>query len=585
MEDIEDIGKQDVVQREIRGAVVPKSFKRAKKLREKAPRDGASGVTPGTQAVYVRTWGCSHNNSDGEFMAGQLANYGYEITGDKEKADLWVLNSCTVKAPSQDVFINAIKDGKDKKKPMVLCGCVPQGDPSLPAFQGEGISLLGVNQIDRVVEVVEETLKGHTVQLMETKPKKGKVGPQGTLNLPKIRKNPLIEIISINSGCLNQCTYCKTKHARGDLRSYPPSEIVQRAKLAISEGVREIWLTSEDTGTYGRDIRYTLPKLMKDLIDVTPNGVMLKLGMSNPPYFLEYLPEMAEIFRHPRVYSVLHVPVQAGSDRVLKDMKRKYDVNDFTKVVDYLRDHVPGMSIHTDIICGFPGETKEDWKKTLDLVREYKFPALHISQFYPRPGTPAAKMKRVHTAEVKRRSREMTELFLSYETLSGKVGKIFRVLATEIAKDKKHYVAHNKSYDQILVPMDKKLLGRTFEVKIIKSGKFHLIGEIIPGSLTSAPSLPDPLAKGEASGVSDTWVLPKRRKERKQPEFDARAESMREDVGDIAKVMNVVEEEHEVSKTPAKGLIIALIIALIAALYVRITTAQAAADRLSESTY
>lgn len=128
----------------------------------------------------------------------------------------------------------------------MLAGCVPQGAPKSLFIQG--LSIIGVQQIDRVVEVVEETLNGNTVKLLGTKKENGKKSGGASLLLPKVRRNPLIEIIAINTGCLNQCTYCKTKHARGDLGSYPPKEIVERAKLAFSEGVVEIWLTSEDTG-------------------------------------------------------------------------------------------------------------------------------------------------------------------------------------------------------------------------------------------------------------------------------------------------------------------------------------------------
>ena len=110
-----------------------------------------------------------------------------------------------------------------------------------------------------------------------------------SLLLPKIRKNPLIEIIPINTGCLNQCTYCKTKHARGELGSYPPEEIVARARQSFTEGVCEIWLTSEDTGAYGRDIGSSFPELLKGLVKVIPDGCMLRLGMTNPPYILEHL--------------------------------------------------------------------------------------------------------------------------------------------------------------------------------------------------------------------------------------------------------------------------------------------------------
>ena len=132
-------------------------------------------------------------------------------------------------------------------------------------------------------------LSGHSVRLLGTKKESGKKIGGASLLLPKIRKNPLIEIISINTGCLNQCTYCKTKHARGELGSYPPEEIIARAEQSFQEGVCEIWLTSEDTGAYGRDIGTSLPELLRKLVEVIPDGCMLRLGMTNPPYILEHL--------------------------------------------------------------------------------------------------------------------------------------------------------------------------------------------------------------------------------------------------------------------------------------------------------
>nr|KAG5698331.1 hypothetical protein BaRGS_010917 [Batillaria attramentaria] len=280
------------------------------------------------------------------------------FTEDKENADLWLLNSCTVKSPAEDHFRNDITQAQKSGKRLVLAGCVPQGQPNAQYMQG--LSVVGVQQIDRVVEVVEETLKGHTVRLFGQKKQSGKKTGGAALNLPKIRKNPLIEIIAINTGCLNQCTYCKTKHARGDLGSYPPEDIVERAKQSFSEGVVEIWLTSEDLGAYGHDIGVTLPELLWQL-------------------------EMAKILNHPRVYSFLHVPVQSASDSVLMDMRREYCCADFKHVVDFLRERVPDVNIATDIICGFPTETEKDFEETLELVRQYKFASLFINQFFPRP--------------------------------------------------------------------------------------------------------------------------------------------------------------------------------------------------------
>lgn len=184
--------------------------------------------------------------------------------------------------------MNTIRAAREKGKYVVLAGCVPQAAPKLPDLQG--LSIIGVQQIDKVVEVVEETLRGHTVKAMGMK-KQQKVKLGGAaLDLPKIRKNPLVEIIPINTGCLNQCTYCKTKHARGQLGSYTVEEIVARARHVVeNEGVKEIWITSEDTGAYGRDIGTSLPELMWALLEVLPDPVMVRLGMTNPPYIVEHL--------------------------------------------------------------------------------------------------------------------------------------------------------------------------------------------------------------------------------------------------------------------------------------------------------
>ncbi|CAL8337761.1 unnamed protein product, partial [Gadus morhua 'NCC'] len=179
-------------------------------------------------------------------------------------------------------------------------------------------------------------------------------------------------------------------------------------------GVCEIWLTSEDTGAYGRDIGTDLPSLLWRLVEEIPEGAMLRLGMTNPPYILEHLEEMAKVLNHPRVYAFLHVPVQSASDSVLMDMKREYCAADFRTVVDFLKDRVPGITIATDIICGFPGETEADFQETVELVRQYRFPSLFINQFYPRPGTPAAKMEQVPAHVKKQRTKELSQLFHSY---------------------------------------------------------------------------------------------------------------------------------------------------------------------------
>eukprot|EP00795_Rhopilema_esculentum_P006957 gene6957-12578_t len=303
------------------------------------------------------------------------------------------------------------------------------------------------------------------------------------------------------------CTYCKTKHARGELGSYPPEEIVERAKQSFQEGVVEIWLTSEDTGAYGRDIGVTLPDLLWKLVEVIPDGAMLRLGMTNPPYILEHLEEMSKILSHPRVYSFLHVPVQSGSDSVLMDMKREYCRNDFKHVVNFLQERAPGITIATDFICGFPTETDQDFEDSCSLVEEYKFPSLFINQFYPRPGTPAARLKRLANNVVKNRTRRLTNIFQSYLPYEEKLHKRYKVLITEYSKDGEYFVGHNKFYDQVLVPKDYgDLMGKMVEVEIIETGKHFMKSRLMEDAEIKEPGLSKPLEKGAVSGTMDETV-------------------------------------------------------------------------------
>ncbi|XP_009636195.2 threonylcarbamoyladenosine tRNA methylthiotransferase [Egretta garzetta] len=531
LEDIEDIvSAEDLKPHDrqfVRKNVYPKVRKRNSQKSNQTDDDPPSdSIIPGAQKIWIRTWGCSHNNSDGEYMAGQLAAYGYKITDNSAEADLWLLNSCTVKNPAEDHFRNSIRKAQEGKKKVVLAGCVPQAQPRQDYLKG--LSIIGGDFFigdflpnllelaifkdkiwfklgDRVVEVVEETIKGHSVRLLGQKKDNGKRLGGARLDLPKIRKNPLIEIISINTGCLNACTYCKTKHARGDLASYPVEELVDRAKQSFQEGVCEIWLTSEDTGAYGRDIGTDLPTLLWKLVEAIPEGAMLRLGMTNPPYILEHLEEMAKILNHPRVYAFLHIPVQSASDSVLMDMKREYCVADFKQVVDFLKEKVPGITIATDIICGFPGETDEDFQETMKLVEQYRFPSLFINQFYPRPGTPAAKMHQVPAAVKKQRTKDLSQLFHSYNPYDHKVGEKQRVLVTEESFDSNYYVAHNPFYEQVLVPKDPLLMGKMVEVNIYEAGKHFMKGQPVSDARIYTASITRPLAKGEVSGLTEEF--------------------------------------------------------------------------------
>lgn len=429
---------------------------------------------PGQQRIYMKTQGCAHNNSDSEFMMGLLQSYGYTFTETWQEADAVVVNSCTVKGPSQDSAVNLVKGARDTGKPVVLAGCVPTADASLAKSLGHGVSMLGVSQLDRVVEVVEQALQGHHVSLLSHR------SSMPSLDLPKVRKNQFIEIIPISGGCLGNCSYCKTKHARGSLNSYSEMAIVSRALQAVEEGVSEVWLTSEDTGAYGLDIGSNIAKLLQKVADALPEHVMLKLGMTNPPYMLAHIHAVAEVLKRPNVFEYLHVPVQSGSDAVLRAMVREYTRADFQHLVDGLRAEVPDIFIGTDVICGFPAEGHEDHEKSMDLVKEYRFPMLNISQFYPRPNTPAAKLKRLNGQVVKSRSTEMTQLFESYSTWDHLVGRSLRVWFSETDEKRGQTVGHTKGYAKVVVPRNDELLGKSAMVQLLSATKWHVQGQLLP---------------------------------------------------------------------------------------------------------
>ncbi|MFH4982240.1 hypothetical protein AB6A40_008949 [Gnathostoma spinigerum] len=465
------------------------------------PTFQGDSFVPGTHKIYLRTWGCSHNVSDSEYMNGALTSAGYSVTSEKEEASVWILNSCTVKTPSENQLENTILEGRRTGKAIVVAGCVSQAEPDCTWLKG--VSIIGVKQVDRIVEVVEETLKGNCVRLLSRR------RPGQKLSLPKMRRNKLIEVLAVSTGCLNHCTYCKTKMARGDLVSYPLEEIVEQARSAFADGCRELWLTSEDLGAWGRDIGMVLPDLLEELVKIIPDGCMMRLGMTNPPYILDFLKEMADILNHPRVYSFLHIPVQAGADSVLSDMRREYSCSDFCHIMDFMLKNVPNIYVATDFICAFPTESAEDFEESMALVKKYEFPSLFINQFYPRSGTPAARMKRVDTTEARRRTTEMSQYFRSYSRYTpDRIGEECDVLVCETATDGVHFVGHNKYYEHILVPSDdKSLFGKVIRVQITGVSKFHMKSKVIKAtlcrtSLSFLSSLPTVLSRFQCSVVA-----------------------------------------------------------------------------------
>jgi len=330
---------------------------------------------------------------------------------------------------------------------------------------------MGPDNILKVVEVVEETLKGVKVQAIEDMqvPK---------TCLPRARLNPVIHIAPISSGCLGDCSYCIVKLARGRLFSYPSEAIVEDASKAVSSGAKEIWVTSQDTAAYNSNGAH-LPDLLEALCTIE-GKFYIRVGMMTPSTALSILDDLVEVFKKDKVFKFLHLPVQSGNDEILKKMDRRYTTDNFSHIVTRFREEIPEVTISTDIICGFPGETGEQFKDSLRLVEEVKPDVVNISRFGPRPGTEAAKMHpQIPGWETKRRSRLLAQLCrrISAEKNRPWIGWSGEILIDEKGR-RETWAGRNCAYKTVVLRGDARL-GDFVQVRIVDARPQYLLGELV----------------------------------------------------------------------------------------------------------
>jgi threonylcarbamoyladenosine tRNA methylthiotransferase CDKAL1 len=420
--------------------------------------------------IYIETAGCSHNFADSEQMAGLLKEAQFKIVSELEDADLVILNTCTVKVPTENNFYKRLKEIEENNpyKIIVITGCIAQTEPK----KLKKYTLVGTKQIHNIVEAVEEALNDNIIKMLET-------GEMPPLNLPRIRKNPVIEIIPISRGCLSACTFCKTKQARGNLQSYPIEEIKKEVQKATDEGVKEIWLTSQDTGCYGFDLKTNLAKLLKELTQV-PGKFKIRIGMMNPDHLVKFKDEFLEVFSNEKIFKFLHLPLQSGSNAVLDNMKRNYCIEEFKWLVKGIKEKFSGVTFATDIIVGFPGETDEDNWQTITAIRELSFDVINLSKFWARPGTKAAKMKQLPTEVIKHRSKVITDICQNIFRLQNErwFGWEGSIVIDEVGKNENQFIGRNHSYKPVIVEGEFKL-GQVINVKIVKTTTWDLRGEVI----------------------------------------------------------------------------------------------------------
>jgi MiaB-like tRNA modifying enzyme len=424
-----------------------------------------------TERVYVESFGCPTNKADGEYMVGCLSEAGYKVADEVEEADVVVYNTCAVKSPTENRMMSLLKRAP-KNKRLIVAGCLPLINlgrlKAEVAFDGA----VGPAPGRDIVEVVKKVCRGERTLLL-----KGDSMPG--LDLPKASMKEVVGIVPINYGCLGSCSYCCVRFARGRLRSYGIEELVERVRMDLDSGVKELWLTSQDTGCYGRDINTSLPNLLRAVCQIE-GDFFVRVGMMNSNHVLQILEDLVDAYRDAKVFKFLHVPVQSGDDGVLKSMNRHYSVEDFKRIVDSFRKELPRITVATDVICGFPGESKKAFERTVELLEEVRPDIVNVSRFFPRPGTSAAELEQLDPLIVKARSRKMARLVrpVSLERNRDWSGWAGRALIDEGGKKPGSWIGRNFAYKPVVLKDDEPLLGRFVDVRIRKAFPTYLLGEM-----------------------------------------------------------------------------------------------------------
>ena len=412
---------------------------------------------------YIETYGCSANQAHSEMMVSSLVANGFEIAESPEKADVIVINTCVVKTPTENKIRERIKFflRNHPHTKLVIAGCA--ADVGMFRDIAPGAFFLSSHRSKDIAK------------LFSGKKKHGG---------KRIRKNPLVNITEIASGCLGACAYCIVKLARGELKSRKITDITNEIENALKEGCKEIWLTSQDCGCYGLDIGTNLAELLESVVKID-GKFRVRVGMMNPSYAERILSELIRAFESPKIYKFVHIPVQSGSDRILNKMRRGYTAGDFEKIVKTFRSHFPDLTLSTDIIVGFPGETEKDFEKTVKLIERIRPDVVNISKFGPRPGTEASCMKPLGGKAVKRRSKELSELTgkLALENNRKWVSKECEILVTEKGKRINQFIGRNESYKPVVIESKKNIMGKFLRVRISGFGSTYLRAAFIRNSV------------------------------------------------------------------------------------------------------
>ena len=450
---------------------------------QKAVMELIKSSNPGRKAL-VETYGCQQNVNDSQRLMGMLTEMGYALTDDREEADLILMNTCAVRDNAeQRVFGNlgALKHLKARKPELIIgvCGCMPQQERVAEKIRAKyrHVDLIfGTHALYRFPSLLAEALE-HRSRVLD-------IGGEGAIaeGLPVLYEGGAKAFVSVMYGCDNFCSYCIVPYVRGRERSRRAEDVVAEVRELAERGVKEVMLLGQNVNSYSNDRGETdaFAGLLRKVNEI--DGIERIRFMSSHPKDISesLLVAMAEC---PKVCRQLHLPLQSGSDKVLKDMNRRYTAERYREIVRRARELMPGLSLTTDIIVGFPTEERADFEETLKMLRDIRFDSIFSFIFSPREGTPAAKMESTASEEEKSAwFREMLDVQneISAEINSRCVGEIQEILVEGESKHEPDMLS-GRNYANKIVNFrgDGSLKDKLVKVKITKAQTWILYGEQI----------------------------------------------------------------------------------------------------------
>ncbi|MGO4887237.1 tRNA (N(6)-L-threonylcarbamoyladenosine(37)-C(2))-methylthiotransferase MtaB [Anaerobacillus sp. MEB173] len=433
-------------------------------------------------SVAFHTLGCKVNHYETEAIWQLFEKEGYEKKEFESSADVYVINTCTVTNTGDKKSRQIIRRAVRKNPDAVICvtGCYAQTSPA-EVMGIEGVDIVvGTQSRSKLLEYIEDFKK-------EREPINGvgnimKARVYEELDVPSFTDRTRASL-KIQEGCNNFCTFCIIPWARGLMRSREPQEVIKQANQLVQAGYKEIVLTGIHTGGYGEDMKdYSLAKLLLELEKV--EGLKrIRISSIEASQITDEV--IAVINQSTKVVRHLHIPLQSGSDTVLKRMRRKYTMDFFAERLERLKEALPGLAVTSDVIVGFPGETEEEFMETYNFIARHKFSELHVFPYSKRTGTPAARMEEQVDEVVKNnRVHRLIELSnqLAKEYASNFEGQILEVIPEEHDKDNPgsgFYVGYSDNYLKVKFPANDDLIGQLVKVKVTKAGYPYNEGEFV----------------------------------------------------------------------------------------------------------